>query len=82
VSKAIGFLDNGYDVVFADPPYSDPSTGSLLADLARSKLLTKNSTVVVSHANRFALATDYDGLRLVKERRYGDSHISIYQKEA
>jgi 16S rRNA (guanine966-N2)-methyltransferase len=82
VSKAIRFLDTGYDVVFADPPYSDPSVSDLLADLARSRLLTKNSTVVVSHANRFPLETEYDGLRLVKERRYGDSHISIYQKEA
>jgi 16S rRNA (guanine966-N2)-methyltransferase len=82
VNKAIAFLDNSYDIVLADPPYSDVSGGNLLTTLASSRLLTKNSTVVLSHGNRFPLQSDYDGLRLVKERRYGDSYISIYQKEA
>jgi 16S rRNA (guanine966-N2)-methyltransferase len=81
VSKALGFLENNYDIIFADPPYSDPSTGSLLMNLAKSKLLRKNSTVVLCHANRFPLSSDYDGLHLIRQRRYGDTFVFIYQKE-
>jgi 16S rRNA (guanine966-N2)-methyltransferase len=81
VSKAIGFLEKSYDIVFLDPPYSDPSTDSLLIILAESKLLRENSTVVLCHANRFPLKSDYDDLHLVKQRRYGDTFIFIYRKE-
>ncbi|MDH4068267.1 MAG: 16S rRNA (guanine(966)-N(2))-methyltransferase RsmD [Dehalococcoidia bacterium] len=81
VSKALGFLENSYDIIFADPPYSDPSAGSLLMSLAESRLVGRNSTVVLCHANRFPLSSDYDGLHLIKQRRYGDTFISIFQKE-
>ncbi len=80
VTKAVSFLDNNYDIVFIDPPYSDPSNNSLLINLANSKLVGESSTIVVCHANRFPLNPDYDGLQLVKQRRYGDTFISIYQK--
>ena len=81
VTKAVSFLHNNYDVVFVDPPYSDPSTGNLLINLANSKLVGENSTIIVCHANRFPLNPNYDGLHLVKQRRYGDTFISMYQKE-
>jgi 16S rRNA (guanine966-N2)-methyltransferase len=81
VSRALGFLENSYDIIFADPPYSDPSIGTLLMDLAESKILGRNSTVVVCHSNRFPLSSDYDDLHLSRQRRYGDTFVFIYQKE-
>jgi 16S rRNA (guanine966-N2)-methyltransferase len=81
VSKALAFLDSSYDIIFIDPPYSDSSTNNLLINLAKSNLLGENSTIVLCHANRFPLNSDYDGLHLVKQRRYGDTFIFIYQKE-
>ncbi len=81
VNKALGFLENSYDIIFADPPYSDPSIDDLLLNLAESKLVGQDCTVVLCHANRFSLSSDYDNLHLVKQRRYGDTFISIYQKE-
>jgi 16S rRNA (guanine966-N2)-methyltransferase len=82
VSKALTFLNNSYDIIFIDPPYSDSSTNNLLINLTKSNLLGKNSTTVLCHANRFPLNSNYDGLHLVKQRRYGDTFIFIYQKEA
>ncbi len=81
VNKALGFLENSYDVIFIDPPYSDPSIDNLLVNLAKSKLVGEDCTVVLCHANRFSLSSDYDDLHLVKQRRYGDTFIFIYQKE-
>jgi len=82
VSKALAFLNSSYDIIFIDPPYSNVSTNNLLINLAESNLPRENSTIVLCHANRFPLNSDYDGLHLVKQRRYGDTFIFIYQKEA
>jgi len=82
VNKALAFLNNSYDIIFIDPPYSHLSTNNLLLNLAKSNLLGKNSTIVLCHANRFPLNSNYDELHLVKQRRYGDTFIFIYQKEA
>jgi len=81
-NKAIVFLNNNYDIVFMDPPYSDPSISNLLVTLANSELIGENSTIVVCHANRFPLNSDYDGLCLAEQRHYGDTFISFYQKGA
>jgi len=81
VSKSLTFLNRSYDIIFIDPPYSNFSTNNLLVNLAKSKLLVENSTIVLCHANRFPLNSDYDGLHLVEQRRYGDTFIFIYQKE-
>jgi 16S rRNA (guanine966-N2)-methyltransferase len=81
VSRALTFLNKSYDIIFIDPPYSNFSTNNLLVNLAKSKLLAENSTIVLCHANRFPLNSDYDGLHLVEQRRYGDTFIFIYKKE-
>ncbi len=81
VGKALGFLSDEYDIVFMDPPYSEPSVSGLLATLAGSLLLGKGAMVVVCHANRFPLDSDYDGVRLVRQRHYGDTFVSMYRRE-
>jgi len=81
VNKAIAFLDNRYDIIFIDPPYSDRTLNGLIGDLAVSKLLMDNSIVVACHGNRFPLNSPPDGLNLITERHYGGTFVSIYQRE-
>jgi len=81
VAKALTFLKKNYDVIFMDPPYSDQNTGNTITQLANSEFLSDKSLLVVSHASRSPLQENYDGLNVVKEKRYGDTCISIYQKE-
>jgi 16S rRNA (guanine(966)-N(2))-methyltransferase RsmD len=80
VAKAISFLDKEYDIILMDPPYSNLSIGSLLAQLATSKLVGTNSLVVATHSPHLLLDSTYFPLQLTKERRHGDSCIAIYQK--
>jgi 16S rRNA (guanine(966)-N(2))-methyltransferase RsmD len=47
VSKALGFLENSYDIIFVDPPYSDPSVDNLLVNLAESRLVGEDCVVVL-----------------------------------
>ena len=81
VAKAISFLDKEYNIIIIDPPYSNSSIGGLVANLATSKLVGANSTVVITHSPRLQLNSIYAPLNLVKERRHGDTYISVYQME-
>jgi len=80
VAKALAFLENKYDIIFMDPPYSDPSINHMATQLANSGIMDDESLVIISHASRSPLQDSYDGLSLIKEKQYGDTCISIYQK--
>lgn len=81
VAKALSFLSKEYSIVLMDPPYADRTIGKEITQLADSKLIGKNTIVVVTHSPHFSLEPKYGGLNLIKERRHGDSCISIYQKD-
>ena len=81
VNKALSLLDKEYSIILMDPPYSDTSIGSLLAQLATSKLVGTETTLVVTHSPHLSLDSTYATLNLIKEHRHGDSCIAIYQKE-
>lgn len=65
-----------------DPPYSSPSIGQILEQLANSKLVGEKSVVVVTHSPHRPLNPTYAALNLIKEHRHGDSVIALYRKEA
>ena len=81
VAKALSFLDKEYSIILIDPPYSNPTIGSLVGQLAISKLVGTDSVVVVTHSPRLPLDSAYHPLTLHKEYRHGDSCISVYRKE-
>ena len=81
VAKALSFLDKEYRIILMDPPYSNPSIGSLVERLATSTLVGAETTLVVTHSPRLPLNSAYASLNLVKEHRHGDSCIVVYRKE-
>ncbi|MBI2830909.1 MAG: 16S rRNA (guanine(966)-N(2))-methyltransferase RsmD [Chloroflexi bacterium] len=81
VLKAIFFLDREYDIILIDPPYSDSTIGNTITQLASTRLVGKNTIVVVTHSPHLSLSPVYDSLKLVRERRHGDSVIALYRRE-
>jgi len=81
VAMVFSFLDKEYNIILMDPPYSNTSIGYLITQLATSKLVGTNSTLVVTHSPHLPLNPTYATLNLIKEHRHGDSCISIYKKE-
>jgi 16S rRNA (guanine(966)-N(2))-methyltransferase RsmD len=82
VAKALTFLDKEYDIILMDPPYADTSVHNLIEQLATSKLVGQNTTLVVTHSPHLQLNSSYATLNQIKEHRHGDSIIAIYTKEA
>jgi len=81
VAKALSFLDKEYNIILMDPPYSNSSIGSLVTQLATSKLVGTDTTLVVTHSPHLPLSSIFATLNLVKEHRHGDSCIAVYRKE-
>jgi 16S rRNA (guanine966-N2)-methyltransferase len=78
--RALRSLESEYDLVFVDPPYAAAGLEELLGQVAVSHLLSPGAVVVVFHSSRSTLPSQYDGLGLLKERRHGDTTVSIYRK--
>jgi 16S rRNA (guanine(966)-N(2))-methyltransferase RsmD len=80
VAKAVSFLDKEYNIILMDPPYSNPSIGNLITQLADSKLVGASTILVATHSPHLPLNSTHGTLHLLKERRHGDSCIAVYQK--
>jgi 16S rRNA (guanine966-N2)-methyltransferase len=63
-------------LVMLDPPYNDPVLDDVLTLL--DGMVAAGATVVAEHAHRQALPA-LDRLRVVRQRRYGDSAVTVYQ---
>jgi len=81
VERALSFLDKEYDIVLMDPPYRREDIGEFLGKLASTRLIGKNTWLVITHSPRVTLDESYGQLKMKKERRHGDSVISIYHQE-
>ena len=81
VAKAISFLEKEYNIILMDPPYAYSAIGTIITQLATSRLVGADTTVVVTHSPRLSFQPAYASLRLVKEHRHGDSCIAVYHRE-
>ncbi|MBI4337324.1 MAG: 16S rRNA (guanine(966)-N(2))-methyltransferase RsmD [Chloroflexi bacterium] len=78
--RAPAILQGPYHLIFLDPPYEYPGLADLLLQIAASSLLMLGGLMTVEHSRRQELPEAFDGTALVKQRRYGDTVISIYQR--
>ncbi len=81
VNKALAFLDKEYSIILMDPPYSNASIGDVVEQLATSKLVGRDTVLIITHSPHLPLNPAYATLSLIKEHRHGDSCIAVYRKE-
>ena len=79
VERALDVLTNGYDLAFADPPYSMDDWNWLLERMGGGKLMCEHGVVVVEHRYDASLLPRYGQLARLTTRRYGDTAISMYE---
>jgi 16S rRNA (guanine966-N2)-methyltransferase len=69
-----------FDLVFLDPPYASKEAERALRAVVEAHLLAPGATLVVEAARRHPVAA-VPGLRLVEERRYGDTVLMGFAAE-
>jgi len=79
VAKALSLLGKKYDIVFLDPPYSDPATTTILGKLASSSLVGENSTLILEHSRRVSPGPSYGSFHQTKSLSHGDTRVSVYK---
>ncbi|MFA6079351.1 MAG: 16S rRNA (guanine(966)-N(2))-methyltransferase RsmD [Candidatus Omnitrophota bacterium] len=70
-----------YDIVFLDPPYYKNIARKCLINIDSYDILSPIGTVIVEHFKKDSVSLDLNNLVFEKERRYGDTVISIFRKK-
>jgi 16S rRNA (guanine966-N2)-methyltransferase len=72
-------LKDCFDLVFIDPPYESEYTRIILGELSKREILSLGASVIVESAKTELPADAFGNLRVVNDRYYGDTKISIYK---
>lgn len=81
-ADAVSFLsrNNSFDIVFVDPPYKSSLAQKVLGKI--NAVLTENAFVICETDFSENLPENPDGLKIVKEKKYGKTKITVYRKES
>ena len=85
VSRALRVLaqrGESFDLIFLDPPYEQKWLEGSVKIVAQGGLLRESGTLVAEHCIRELVKSRYDALRLIDQRRYGDTLLSFFQIDA
>ena len=69
-----------FDIIFLDPPYYRELSKKTLQTLSVYDILAPNGFIVVQHFKKDILPNTLGELTLFKQRGYGDTLLSFYQK--
>jgi 16S rRNA (guanine966-N2)-methyltransferase len=72
---------NTYELVLADPPYTDPHIDDLMITLGGGQLLAPRAIVVLEHSPRFPALPHYGVLARWQYKIYGDTAVSFYEAQ-
>jgi len=73
--------ESKYDIIFLDPPYYKNIARKCLINIDSYDILSQIGTVIVEHFKKDSVSLDLNSLVFEKERRYGDTVISIFRKK-
>lgn len=68
-----------YDVIFLDPPYNKGFIEPVLKDIVDNNRLSKDG-IIMLESDDTDMHTEFDGLTVIKQKKYGRSYITVYQR--
>ena len=68
-----------FDVIFLDPPYNQGYIEPALTAIVQNNLLDDNGIIVLESDNT-DFRNETEGLQLIKQKRYGRTFITLYEK--
>ena len=77
--KSLAVRGLQYDVIFADPPFGRGLAKKTLKTLSAYDILHPNCLILIQYSERESLPNVLERFSFIKERRYGNSFLKIYQ---
>jgi 16S rRNA (guanine(966)-N(2))-methyltransferase RsmD len=71
-----------HDLVFADPPYQHGRLAELWAALAETPAITPGALIVLEHSSKSSVPSVREHLNLLRQYRYGDTTLSVFEVAA
>lgn len=68
-----------FDLIFLDPPYNKGFIEPVLADIVKNKRLSEKG-IIVLESDSTDMHYEFDGLSVIKQKKYGRSYITVYQR--
>ena len=72
--------ENMFDIIFLDPPYHTDEILEAMAAIEESNILNDSGVVVAEHFAKKQLPERFKRLLRVRDYRYGDTVLSLYEK--
>lgn len=69
----------GFDLIFADPPYAQNMSLSILDIVNNSSLLTQNGLLIIEERHCVDLPSSMSTLERIDRRTYGETAFSLYR---
>lgn len=69
-----------YDLIFADPPFTEKMADQVLEALARSEAVGPETIIMIEASSHELVKDSYPGLVRSDLRDYGDKKVSFWQK--
>ncbi|MBX9667600.1 MAG: 16S rRNA (guanine(966)-N(2))-methyltransferase RsmD [Candidatus Obscuribacterales bacterium] len=70
-----------FDIIFADPPYKSGLAGSTVQLVDRYGLLQEDGLLIIEHAKSADLPVEKISVKLTKQREYGRTCLSFFDKQ-
>ena len=67
-----------FDIIFLDPPYKDLILNDVIEKIVSLNLLKDGGIIVCEVSHNYI--SSFDGLELIKSKKYGNKEILIYKK--
>lgn len=77
--RALDKIEEKVDVFLLDPPYESGYYQSCFDKIAQMGLLAEDGVIVAEHRSDLALPEELAGFVKIKERKYGNIILSVYQ---
>ena len=67
-----------FDLVFLDPPYKMDVCNEIISFLSKNSMLNPHALIICEVTNN-NLLSQYDNIKLIKTKKYGEKYVFIYQ---
>lgn len=81
-NKALNYFKNNkikFDIIFVDPPYEYEIIDEIINKIIILDLLNREGIIVLEFSKDI-LKENYDNLKLIKSKKYGEKYVYIYKK--
>jgi len=80
--RGLAARGENFEIVFCDPPYGHDLVKDTLERLGEAGLVVPGGLVAAEHGRKDDAAPAYASLGRMQERRYGDTVVTFYRREA